>query len=529
MMPCIDNEILHDGRSCADSATWPDYAFQLPSLPVVDTKDIDNTFGYKQEAIGSNYGRGSTDSLLSFPEINWTDETINILRKTPCPEPKETNYAETQMSVMPGPAAPITKTDESRSQSRARTPSTKRAPSKTRSPSKVMKTIRSAKSTPNFKSLNAMYGDNLQKLKFAENTDVIPPVPALPLEWTNQGMRKSKADPFVSNTIVPITGSESLKQSYIPDQGFLDAFPPKENPTIYERMINDSNANYQEPLSCIDTMKLPHPLDTSLLDNDKYTVQYPPSMWSPSYQPPMTCIDPSPSSYNVTCNPQSTQYLPLSIPQYDPQLFSWDELDNSSQPYQISNQDYSLPKIFNTPHLPFSDNFSRPSLLPHGPQQSLLQDVIIPSIETDPSPPPIPLVSNILDAILPRRQTRSTTRSNAPSSLDIPTRMKPKRSKSHTHLRQSPASSSTNVSASPNEKSKSRDKSLANTIDFVNFTMQDSHFLLTGVAPSGSFKTKKKRDKEEEEKKREFGRVAIKAVLSGDLDVLRKVGVSLLD
>ncbi|KAF1924051.1 uncharacterized protein M421DRAFT_73748 [Didymella exigua CBS 183.55] len=58
---------------------------------------------------------------------------------------------------------------------------------------------------------------------------------------------------------------------------------------------------------------------------------------------------------------------------------------------------------------------------------------------------------------------------------------------------------------------------------FVNFTPDDSRKILTGVAPSGSSKTKARREKEAAEKRRKLSLAAVKAVMEagGDVERLR--------
>lgn len=62
-------------------------------------------------------------------------------------------------------------------------------------------------------------------------------------------------------------------------------------------------------------------------------------------------------------------------------------------------------------------------------------------------------------------------------------------------------------------------------IGFVNYTPDDSCKILTGVAPSGSSKTKARREKEAAEKRRKLSQAAIKAVreAGGDVDSLRRL------
>ena len=60
---------------------------------------------------------------------------------------------------------------------------------------------------------------------------------------------------------------------------------------------------------------------------------------------------------------------------------------------------------------------------------------------------------------------------------------------------------------------------------FVNFTPDDSRKILTGVAPSGSSKTKARREKEAADKRRKISQAAMKAVIEagGDIDSLRRL------
>ncbi|KAK3197696.1 hypothetical protein GRF29_216g951306 [Pseudopithomyces chartarum] len=66
---------------------------------------------------------------------------------------------------------------------------------------------------------------------------------------------------------------------------------------------------------------------------------------------------------------------------------------------------------------------------------------------------------------------------------------------------------------------------------FVNFTPDDSRKILTGVAPSGSSKTKARREKEAAEKRRKLSQAAVKAVIEagGDLGRLEKEGLLVLE
>ena len=67
----------------------------------------------------------------------------------------------------------------------------------------------------------------------------------------------------------------------------------------------------------------------------------------------------------------------------------------------------------------------------------------------------------------------------------------------------------------------------ANAVGFVNFTPNDSQKILTGVAPSGSSKTKARREQEASEKRRRLSQVAEKILLEsgGDLEKIRASGL----
>ncbi|CZS88110.1 uncharacterized protein RCO7_01078 [Rhynchosporium graminicola] len=63
--------------------------------------------------------------------------------------------------------------------------------------------------------------------------------------------------------------------------------------------------------------------------------------------------------------------------------------------------------------------------------------------------------------------------------------------------------------------------------DFVNYTPSDSRKILTGVAPSGSSKTKARREKEADDKRRKLGQAAMRAVRAagGDVESLVEQGL----
>ncbi|CAK3943375.1 Hypothetical predicted protein [Lecanosticta acicola] len=62
---------------------------------------------------------------------------------------------------------------------------------------------------------------------------------------------------------------------------------------------------------------------------------------------------------------------------------------------------------------------------------------------------------------------------------------------------------------------------------FVNFTPSDSTKILSGVAPSGSSKTKARREKEAADKRRRLSHAAVRAIMEagGDVEALQKAGL----
>lgn len=68
---------------------------------------------------------------------------------------------------------------------------------------------------------------------------------------------------------------------------------------------------------------------------------------------------------------------------------------------------------------------------------------------------------------------------------------------------------------------------MASTVGFVNFTPHDSKRILTGVAPSGSSKTKARREKEANERRRRISLAAVRAIreAGGDVSALEAEGV----
>lgn len=103
---------------------------------------------------------------------------------------------------------------------------------------------------------------------------------------------------------------------------------------------------------------------------------------------------------------------------------------------------------------------------------------------------------------------------------------KPRKPRTGSSGSESPSShTSPSLHVRKQRKSKNRNTSPrtptsgSGTVDFVNYTPDDSRKILTGVAPSGSSKTKARREKEAMDKRRKLSQAALKAIRAAGGDV----------
>ncbi|EHK45126.1 hypothetical protein TRIATDRAFT_299841 [Trichoderma atroviride IMI 206040] len=193
----------------------------------------------------------------------------------------------------------------------------------------------------------------------------------------------------------------------------------------------------------------------------------------------------------------------------------------------------------------------------HPSQQGAVNDIALSAQTYLPPPPPIPGAER---GSRPPRAPSSGTRHRNMSSSPMRRTRGPSASASptqaHSQMRNQSRHSSTGSISSvrstpgrgpgsaPNtpggvRKRRSRDVLGGNTgggislgggggdgLGFVNFTPNDGSVLMTGVAPSGSSKTKARREKEAQEKRRKLSEAAMKAVAAagGDVDKLIQEG-----
>ncbi|EON68513.1 hypothetical protein W97_07771 [Coniosporium apollinis CBS 100218] len=137
-------------------------------------------------------------------------------------------------------------------------------------------------------------------------------------------------------------------------------------------------------------------------------------------------------------------------------------------------------------------------------QRERQRQLASPSRSPSSSPPPI----------TPSRHRRTSSVAKTPRSHH-------RRSKSSHH--------GSHHGANPSGGGHSRTSSAP--VGFVNFTADDSRKILTGVAPSGSSKTKARREKEAADKRRKLSLAATRAVLEagGDLGRLKQEGLFFLN
>jgi hypothetical protein len=159
------------------------------------------------------------------------------------------------------------------------------------------------------------------------------------------------------------------------------------------------------------------------------------------------------------------------------------------------------------------------------------------SNEADPSPFEMPAYTSIYApasgipiGTVPANPHRSSSRSPSPQ----PTFTRRRHSAHPSHSNRTSINTSTATShrrKSSNSSTGSRTASLCAGANgggggggFVNFTPSDSRKILTGVAPSGSSKTKARREKEAADKRRKLSQAAVRAVVEagGDLGRLEK-------
>lgn len=135
-----------------------------------------------------------------------------------------------------------------------------------------------------------------------------------------------------------------------------------------------------------------------------------------------------------------------------------------------------------------------------------------------PSPPPPTSNNSGSSNVISKRNSRARPVSQHVSSSSSPHRNPGSASTLRHSRRKSGSALHSRFTSSHSRQS---------SMDFVNFTPSDKMRILTGVAPSGSSKTKAKREKEAADKRRRLSQAARQAVLSagGDVRLLEREGL----
>ncbi|KAK5987259.1 Developmental regulatory protein wetA [Cladobotryum mycophilum] len=230
----------------------------------------------------------------------------------------------------------------------------------------------------------------------------------------------------------------------------------------------------------------------------------------------------------------------------------WGDMNMFSDPKNVSvnqamhSQHAELP--YEYAHVPDAAGLMIHMPQPRSSQPTVANDLALIAQTYLPPPPPIPATERERSTRPPRAPS-SGARHRNPSSSPMRKTRGPSASpqpQAQAQAHQSRHSSSGSISSVRSasgrvngsipgtpcgvRKHRSRDASLGlsngDDMGFVNFTPNDGNILMTGVAPSGSSKTKARREKEAQERRRKLSEAAMKAVAAagGDVDKLIQEG-----
>ncbi|RDL39071.1 uncharacterized protein BP5553_03411 [Venustampulla echinocandica] len=165
--------------------------------------------------------------------------------------------------------------------------------------------------------------------------------------------------------------------------------------------------------------------------------------------------------------------------------------------------------------------------IPQAPTQQPLMMENVPRVaqhgsqDADTPPQPHHVLRRQTAQIFSRQPQQSAPSQMHPTRSNDSEPSSPGSSSSAARQRKSPKTSRKSWS-----RAQHRPKS-GGAVDFVNYTPDDSRKILTGVAPSGSSKTKARRDKEAMDKRRRLSQAALRAVKAagGDVNSLVEEGL----
>ena len=221
----------------------------------------------------------------------------------------------------------------------------------------------------------------------------------------------------------------------------------------------------------------------------------------PSTQTSLTSTSPTPNFFNLASSSwQSENPLPVvGLPQYTPNIGDiaaawWPQTSSSIPHLQTPYQPACLAPMHPETLIPFPNNQSNPLMM------DFLSAFDMPSATT-------------VDPLFSHAPTSESPRSSASPEPQPPLRTASRSRSIHRSSRSPPRCRS---------RSRKTTKAAADGMSFVNFTPEDSQTILSGVAPSGSSKTKARRDQEAREKRRKIGEAALYALkqVGGDVQAL---------
>ncbi|PNS20358.1 Protein kinase byr2 [Sphaceloma murrayae] len=391
----------------------------------------------------------------------------------------------------------------------------------TRNPSGVRKSLRHTRSTPNMMD-PSRYRPNLgELLRFSGES--APPVPVIDQKWS---MRQPVSPPTSTEMEHPLMPSEDSRSDHngqvmfpgaITHHGaFMDPAPAKHTP-IPSPMIDSYFEQDDWPQSYNDDAVTFNTI--SLGTHNSYfervpTLANPDIPTPPSFNPwiransrtlPSLALDASSLRHvppQVIMSAPLTRPTSFGLPGHEDTPLTGEE-NSAMVEASISPRTTTFPTV--TP------NFSLPyrSQRAQSPQHMARIQQVRPGHIRAASELP-----SAHDPHLSARRTRSSSR--------------PRSSRHHRRTKSGPGTSTDE--ALTTRTPKSRGGGISSQMNgFVNLTPSDSEKLLTGVAPSGSSKTKARREKEAQERRRRLSQAAVKAVRDGDLNALKQAGLVLED
>ncbi|RDW81133.1 developmental regulatory protein WetA [Aspergillus mulundensis] len=325
----------------------------------------------------------------------------------------------------------------------------------------------------------------------------------------------------MNNSAENFQGSTELPQQF--DSGYMTQSPaiPMPSPSVnalasqHQRYLNQSNTSTltPSPPSAGGMFSSPHSSDPQSMSSwHSDSLGTSAFHYTPELNDPQTWWSPMPSE--VTQRHASYQHIIASPAPQRPIQASANhgdllqgglmiQLDPTQFDFSSSFPSSAIPTTANTQDS-HSYNFET-----HAPQTYVdSTSFTTPNI---PNPSRSPSIS-------PKTGTSPTQRRDGMVLKNTPRRHHGRNLSGQSTNIPKPVKAPTNLSTSPKA-----DKSV--TVSFVNFTANDSQKILTGVAPSGSSKTKARREQEARDRRRKLSEAALQAVrkAGGDVEALEAV------